>query len=204
MTRLRWTALPNNYERGVDRGVLYFGQNEYSVWDGLVSVQEQATQSQGRPRFFDGVVYSIDQEIADFQASVEAITFPYMLEDHVLALGDGLTYGATSYETRPFGFTYRTERQGGYKIHLVYNIIATIETIEHQTLSSEATLTPFRFTLHTTPESVPGGRPSSHLYADTTIASPEHIFQLEKILYGSEDTSPRWPSVQNLVDLFSN
>lgn len=204
MTRLDWGNLPKNYERGVDRGVLYFPVNEYAAWDGLISVQEQTQQSKGAPRWFDGVVYSIDQDIADFSARIDAYTYPYMLEDHILALHTGQTLSATAYETSPFGFTYRTERLDGYKIHLVYNIIATMDAISHSTLDSDINLKPFSFTFHTTPIDFPNARPTSHVYIDTTIATKEHVFELEKILYGSEESYPRFPQPTELLTLFNS
>lgn len=206
MTRLTWHDLPRDYEKGVDHGVLYFGdhQKEAVIWNGLINVREQTEQSAGAPRYFEGIPYLLEQEIADYQASVDAYVYPYMLEDHVLAMVDGRTLVAEAPETQPFGFTYRTKKLDGYRIHIVYNIVATIENVTHATLTDQTNLTPFTFTFHTTPVDIPGARPSAHLIVDTTEADESALFEVEKMLYGSDETHPRFPSVSDLMAVFSS
>lgn len=207
MTRLDWESRDRLYHYGVDRGVLYFGTQENQeavVWNGLVSVGEQVTESRGNPLYFDGICYTIEQEISDYQASIEAFVYPYMLESHLLALGDGRSFYGDERELMPFGFTYRTHFGEGYLIHLVYNITAVLDGVVHNTLSDRSNLNPFRFTFHTTPVNVPNCRPTGHLIIDTNEADISKVFELEKILYGSEFTKAYFPTADELVDLFTS
>lgn len=204
MTRLTWTPIEREYETGLDRGVLYFGQNEAVAWDGLVRVQEQTTPSVGAPLYFDGVCFNLEQEISDYAAKVEAYIYPYMLDDHILAMMDGRTLVGDLLELMPFGFTYRTRYGSGYRIHLVYNIVASVESINNETIGQTVQLTPFAFTFNTNPVEIPGAKPTSHIYVDTTEADEGLVFQLENLLYGSDETHPRFPTVDEVVSLFAS
>lgn len=204
MTRLEWETLPRNYETGIDRGVLYFDERESIPWDGLVRVQEQVAQSTGNPLYFDGVCYNLEQEISDYVASVEAFIYPYMLEDHILALCDGRTLTADNSASSVFGFSYRTTVLDGYHIHLVYNVTATVNDYAYESLTTDPSLKPFNFTFNTTPVQVPGARPTAHLVIRTPEINESKLFEIEKILYGSESSYPYFPSVDAVVDLFNS
>lgn len=203
MVQLDWSNAFRAYEAGVDRGVLYFG-SEAVPWDGLVSVKEQPALKDATPAYFEGTIFNFDQELGDYQATVEAFVYPYFLEDSVLAMSDGRTLINTVDEDSPFGFSYRVNSNEGYKIHLIYNIVATIETVEHATIDDGMDLSPFEFTFYTTPVDIPGGRPSAHLVIETADAPIEAVQQVEDILYGTELYSPRMPTVSELVEIFNS
>lgn len=203
MVRLNWDQYPKRYESGIERGVLYFDNYEHAVWNGLVRVQEFNEQSSGSLNYFDGLAYSMRQEIEDYAAVVEAFTYPYILDDHILALCDANSLVATQGEMKPFGFTYRTNTSHGYKLHLVYNITATVDDITRDTISDDMNLVPFSFNFYTTPVDIPGLRPSAHLLIDSSQADEGHLHELENILYGSDTTSPRFPTVTEVIAIFT-
>lgn len=202
MTRLDWSAAFRNYGIGVDRGVLYFAQGEVIPWDGLVRVSEQGHTGSGRKVYFEGILTSIEQETAEYKAKVEAFTYPYFLEDSILALTDTRTLINYKEDDELFGFTYRTMTADGYIIHIVYNIVATIGNISHASLDQDMDLEPFEFTFHTTPVAVEGAKPTSHFMIDTSLANEESVFEIEKLLYGSDTSSPKLPSISTILDIF--
>jgi hypothetical protein len=203
MTRLSWNALPRRYHRGVDRGVLYFADDEVTVWDGLIQVEQRHENSTNKPLYFEGVIYTFQQETPDFTLGVQAFTFPYMLEDHILALTDGRTLVGTFAENQPFGFTYCSQTNDGYRIHLIFNNVATIDDMLFETVNDSPDLNPFGFTFYTTPVLVPGAKPSSHLIIDSTDANIYAVEAVEKILYGTDESSPRFPTVDELLKVFT-
>lgn len=204
MTRLDWSQAFREYEAGLDRGVLYFGE-EAIPWDGLVRVNEDPAVSDASPLYFEGVVFNLDQELNDFSARVEAFTYPYFLEDVVLALSDGRTLVSTTQDSDlPFGFSYRVKNNSGYSIHLVYNITATLETVIHKTLDDAMSLDPFTFVFYTTPVDVPNGRPSSHFIIDTSEIDDEKVIHVEELLYGTATYSPRLPSVADILSILNS
>lgn len=204
MSKLDWLNALKDYQQGVDRGVLYFGENDAFAWDGLISVTEDSSESDTKPLYFEGVLVNLDQDVSDYKATVEAFIYPYMLGDYVVGLSDGGTLSGTLAENQPFGFTYRTMTAHGYRLHLVYNVVATIDNITYSSLDDRVDLNPFTFDFYTTPTDVPNARPSSHIFIDSTETSPGILMEVESILYGSETTSPRFPTVAELVELFTN
>lgn len=202
MTRLDWSGAFRNYEAGVDRGALYFGNNEALPWDGLVSVSENSESGNNRKVYFEGILANVQQESSTYVAKVEAFTFPYLLEDSILALTDARTLVNHKDDDEPFGFTYRTMTANGYVIHIVYNVVATIGDIRHQTLDQDMDLEPFEFTFYTTPTEVLGAKPTSHFMIHTDLANEAAVFEIEKILYGSDTSSPRFPAVSTILDIF--
>lgn len=203
--RIDWEAAQRNYDAGVDHGVLYFfgSHNEAVPWNGLISVNQQVQVASATPRYFDGIVFNLEQKNEDYVANVEAYVYPYMLEDHILALTDGRTFVGESPELQPFGFTYRTLTAKGYKIHLVYNVTAVVDPITYATISDSVNLQPFKFAFHTVPVDVPSARPTSHFILDSERANPSVLNQVEDVLYGTAATSPRFPSVDELVSIFA-
>lgn len=202
MTRLEWNPIAKSYEYGIDRGVLYFGK-EFIVWNGLTSVEEARLSNPPRSLYFEGITYSLVQSQTDYTAGVEAFTYPYLLESHILAMCDTRTNVGDANDGEFFNFTYRTRTMSGYKIHLVYSIAATFDGYSYETISMNQNLEPFSFTFYATPVDVPNARASAHFVVESERASPNVLSALEDILYGSETSSPRFPSVEDLISLFA-
>lgn len=203
--RVDWEGTKRNYEAGVDRGVLYFfgAQEEAVSWNGLISVNKQVQVASATPRYFDGIVFNLEQKNEDYVANVEAYVYPYMLEDHILALMDSRTLVGESPELQPFGFTYRTLTAEGYKIHLVYNVTVVVNPITYVTIGDSVNLQPFKFIFHTVPVDVPNARPTSHFILDSERTDESVLSSVEDVLYGTTGTSPHFPSVDELVSLFT-
>ena len=75
MGRLDWASIPSGYEVGVSNAVLY-SEGEGLAWNGLMQVDEGASGTQNLDTYFDGRRLVIIQEIGDFEASVQAFTYP--------------------------------------------------------------------------------------------------------------------------------
>lgn len=203
MARLDWSTTFREYESGVDRGVLYFGLKEFVAWNGLTSVEERLIGIEPKPLYFDGIVYNLRQGEPDFTAGIEAFAYPYLLEEHILAMCDTRINVGTRNDVEPFHFTYRVMNNNGYKIHLVYNVVATFEGYIYETINASNSLTPFTFTFHATPEVVANAKPTAHFVVDTAKADPDIVENLEDILYGSDTSTPGFPTVEHLVDIFT-
>ena len=203
-----WEPGSKVYERGVDRGVLYFKDGRVVPWSGLT----QVTEAPGRGSeavYYDGIKISQPSTIDGFSAKVQAITYPDQLEEAYgnTELRNGIFLGEQPHKT--FGFSYRNKlgtelnEDAGYKIHLVYNILATPDDRLYQSISDEPNLTEFGWDFSTTPEILNGYRPSAHIFFDTTKVSPALITAVENILYGTADTPPRLPPLMELIELIN-
>lgn len=203
-----WEPGSRAYERGVDRGVLYFDDGRVVPWNGLTEVDE----SYGRKSesvYFDGVKLSEVVTPEGFTSKVSALTYPKQFEEAYgsLSLRKGVYLGAQ--RPRSFGFSYRTllgtelDPDAGYKIHIIYNILAIPGNRSYSTISDKVDLTEFEWEFKTTPETAPGYRPSAYLVIDSTKVTPSLLTEIEGILYGTEEVPPRLPSLAELLSFIN-
>lgn len=192
MSRLIWDdAASRTIEAGVDRGVLYLAQGGARPWNGLISVKENPSIDVSE-NYVDGIRYQTRHTPESFSATVECYTYPDELETQQV----------------PFGFCYRTLIETNsnavprYKLHLVYNALATPIDKDYGSLDSNADGMSFSFDLWTRPTDVERATPSAHLIVDTSQAYPWTVQALEDLLYGTEDAAPRFPTPQEVLDVF--
>jgi hypothetical protein len=213
MTLLTWGNFGERYfETGVDRGVLYVPGEDGVAWNGLIAVNETPSGGETAPYYIDGVKYANRSSREEFEATIEAYTYP---DEFAVCEGTGSleqeTKGlfATQQGRKPFGLSYRTalgnddlSTSYGYKIHIVYNALATPSEKNYHSITDEPEAATFSWGITTTAISIPGVSQSSHLVIDTTKAWPWAIEAVESILYGTEDTPATLPTPQEVLDLF--
>lgn len=207
MTKIAWNETGSRvYEYGIDRGVVYISDRPGIPWAGLISVSESPEGGGTQPLFYDGVKYMDVWMTENYGASIDAYSMPPELNDCVgnEALIPGLY--ATNQSRERFGFSYRSlignDVQGqdfGYKLHLVYN--ATIINSSDSTKTLENSLSPVskKFDIRTVPVVEPGFRPTSHFVLDSTQLGLFKMRAAERLLYGSENTNPRLPTITQLI-----
>jgi len=199
MTKLVWGSPGEvNYEFGVDRGVFYTKNGIGYSWSGLVSVKETTEGADQKLIYIDGVGHEQQISLGDFAASVDAITYPEAFEPY-----DGYSDIYSGQGRRSFDFSYRTMQAGGhYKIHLVYNALATPSQRNNASLNNTPEIELFSWQFSTRPEMVPGALASSHFVVDTTQVNPGLISALEERLYGNAASNPDMPTVTELLAIF--
>lgn len=212
MARLVWSKVGERYyEKGVDRGVLYVGDNPGVVWNGLVSVTENSSEGEVRGLYFDGVKYLIFVTNEEFSATVEAITYPdeFYPCDGVMEIRQGL-FGSQQRRV-PFALSYRTGIgndvdgiEHAYKLHLVYGAVVSPSQKEYSTVAESTDVSLFSWDITTKPPRAPGYKPTAHFMIDSRHIQPSLLHMLENILYGQTGEPPRLPSVEELLDLFAN
>lgn len=210
MTTLVWNAVgERRFEVGVDRGVLYIDGNGVP-WNGLVSVSESSSGGDVKPYYIDGVRYLNHAELEEFEATIEAYTYPeeFALCDGTAPVANGLF--VTQQTKKSFGLSYRTRvgndvdgTDHAYKIHLVYGAMAEPSDRSHDTMSES--IDPFHFSwrIQTKPERFKGYKPTSHFVIDSREVPVDLMKQVNDILYGSDTSSARLPSVAELLFIFT-
>lgn len=212
MPELIWGAPGERYfETGVDHGVLYVDGKDGVVWDGLVSIDESPSGGESTSYYVDGVKYIIASSAEEFEATLEAYTYP---EEFAFCDGSAELYQAqglfaTQQKRKSFGLSYRTligndtsSLDHAYKLHIVYNARAQPAQRTYESTNEDTEPTIFSWDLSTKPVLIPGVSRSAHLVIDTRSAWPWVVEALEAILYGTEDTPSRLPSPQEVLDLF--
>lgn len=210
MATLVWDKLDERlYQLGVDRGVLYLEDGTAVPWNGLTGIEE-SSDNEVKVFALDGVRYLVNFTPGDFSAKLKAITYPEEFDE---VNGIAKSSPGFSFHNQPaksFGLSYRTRvgngLQGsdfGYKIHILYNIIADPESIGYTTLQ-DSSVQPIEltWTLTGTPPKVKGYRPSVHISIDSTKIPSDLLTLIESTLYGTETTQPSLPPIEEIAEYF--
>lgn len=211
MTALEWDKTGDRrYETGVDRGVLYLPSGEAVPWNGLVSVSEVRSR-EVKSYFIDGIKY-LDKHIpGSYKAKLQAFTYPDEL-DELLGTSE-YSQGVFVHDQRIklFNLVYRTlvgndveGTEHGYKIHIVYNVLASPSDYSYGSIAGDVSLTPFEWDLSGTPNIMFGIRPTSHISLDSRRIPEDRLTLLEDILFGKAPSgagTAEDPLVQNDPEL---
>lgn len=212
MTRVVWDAAgERQFEAGVDRGVLYPIGKTGVPWNGLTGFTESPTGGTAKPRYYDGMKIANPATPEEFAGTLEAYTYPDEFEacDGTAELSNGLS--ATYQNRLPFNLSYRTRIGNdllginrGYKIHLLYNLLAAPTSRGNTSLNAQPTPTVMSWALSAMPMIISGRRPTPHLVIDSTRTKPRLLSYIEDILYGSSTSSPRLPLPSELLGYFDD
>lgn len=206
MATIQWNKIGDRlYEAGVDRGVLYLNDSAGVPWNGLLSVDDKSVGDSPASYYADGAKFLVVASPTDFEATIQAFTYPEEFEicDGTQSITDGLK--ATQQPQQEFGLSYRTgigsdlDDALGYKIHLIYNALATPSEKAYVTKTDDPSAMTFQWDITTTPDPIVGFRPTAHVVIDSTAIKPNLLVTIENILYGTDDDPPTLISLQDLV-----
>lgn len=211
MTALAWDQLgERRFETGIDRGVLYpMDETPAQAWNGLLSVAEEKGR-EIKSYYVDGIKYLDHHVIGAFSGKLQAYTYPEKLDEltgtAIFAPGVHL-YDQVS---RPFHLSYRTligndldSTDHGYKIHMIYNVMASPGVVTYATIGTEIVPNVFEWALTATPPQVWGIRPTAHVALhvalDTSTMDPDLLSEIEALLYGTDEDEPAFPNLEDLL-----
>lgn len=217
MAKLVWDKTGERYyETGVDHGVLYpMGANgtydKGVAWNGLTTVNESPTGAEPNPLYADNIKYLNLMSAEEFEASIECYTYPdeFAECDGSAEVIPGMFAGQQN--RKQFGLAYRTKigndvagQDLGYKLHLIYNCLASPSEKGYETINDDPDAINFSYDISTTPVELDGYKPTATLTFDSRKFSAEFMAQLEVILYGDEGKDPRLPMPNEIVALFQH
>lgn len=212
MSSIEWDGVGDRvFEVGIDRGVLYPPKGEGVPWNGLIRVSQGTDGGGPEPYYIDGFKVRNEVTPEEYVGAIEAYTYPEEFSElnGDMSSGGGLYYGQQKRDE--FGLSYRTligndvsGDQHGYKIHLIYNVRVAPSNEEYGT--NAATLEPvnFSWSISTRPEFISGRRPTSELIIDSRKTPKDLLKRLENLLYGTKNTTPKLPSMWDVVELFDD
>jgi hypothetical protein len=212
MAVLTWDEVGERfYEGGVDHGVLYLHDGTVAAWNGLINVEE-STASELKSYHLDGVKYLEVLTPGDFSGKLSAFTYPDELNSVIGIINIGTSPGFAFYDQpgESFNLSYRTkignDLEGpdyGYKIHILYNVIANPEGSSFKSFSDDAVdPVEFNWTLSGTPSKFANFRPTVHISIDSRETPPDILRILEAVLYGTETSNASLPSIQDVAEFF--
>jgi hypothetical protein len=206
MTKLSWDDIGSRfYESGVDRGVLYPKVGPGVSWSGIVSINEATDESSQSITYIDGQKAHTQLQLGVYLAELSAFTYPVEFEDY-----DGYSdLQIRSQTPKTFNLAYCTRssndlNDNNYKIHLVYNALAKPTSRDHLSIDGLSSAEEFTWSISTTPNPVPDAKPASHFVIDTAKAYLTSVALVEDVLYGTDTTEPKFPTVIELLKIFED
>ena len=209
MTTLAWDEIGERiYEAGVDRGVLYLSDDRAVPWNGITSVEESST-TEVKAYYLDGNKYLETVVPGDFVGKLRAFTYPDEFEEvsGVAHVSPGFDFH--NQPSKRFSLSYRTkigdDVQGldlGYKIHILYNVVAKPDARLYRTLSNNPELLEFGWDLSGVPPQVGRFKPPVHITIDSRETDPTIHSLIESQLYGTTISNPSLPTIQDIAAYF--
>lgn len=209
MTALTWDNIAKRtYHTGIDRGVLYPQDGPAVAWNGLIGVEE-SSNSELKAFYLDGVKFLENLSPGDFQGKLKAFTYPeeFDLVTGLAVVSPGLI--VLEQEPKSFGLSYRTfvgnpieGTDYGYKIHLLYNLLAEPDTKSYQTMGNIDTPMEFVWNLTGTPPRIHKFRPTVHIIVDSRTTPSDIMEMIEERLYGSDIMVATLPSIMEVGEYF--
>ena len=202
------------YETGVDKSVLYPFSKESGkyaagvAWNGLSAVNESPSGAEPTALYANNAKYVTLMSAEELGLTIEAYTYPKEFEvcDGSAELSEGVTIGQQDREH--FGFSYRSlvgnDENGnnhGYKIHLVYDCLASPSEKNRSTVNDSPDVSPFSWEVSTTPVDVEGHKPSAMLTIDSTKIPAAKLKLIEDKLYGTASEQPTLPLPDEILAL---
>lgn len=190
MARLEWYKEETKVsETGVSRGVVYPAHYPAAIWAGLTSVQE-SPDGESQSYYMLGDKRLDKSSLEDFTATVEAFTFPEIIDNESAIF---------------LGFTYRSELSDDhYRLHLVYNPRFVISDRQYTSIDEDIEPSLFTWDLVTKPVSIYGYAPTAHLILESNRDFSSTMRSIEDILYGTDVSEPYWPSATVVFDMVNN
>lgn len=219
MTRINWDSTAKRfYQSGIDRVVLYIGDEPGVPWPGVVSISEASDGGGAQPYYLDGIKYLNMSTREEFTASIEAVGYPYEFDacNGIRPMANGLL--ASQQPRIPFGLSYRTmigsDTAGlgsEYVYHTIYNAMAEPSPWSNTTISDSVEVATQSWDLTTMGISYPGFAPIAHLAIDTRritkyVTENKQVFtkdqiieNLESHLYGDSTYAAMLPTPDQMV-----
>lgn len=212
MTKLTWgEALDRRFESGLDRGVLYLQGSSFNwpgvAWNGLISVNKTSGKTI-TPVNFDSQVISNVVSMGAFAGTLTAITYPdeFSTYEGEYQIRTGIYL--TDQYPKVFCLSYRTlvgdavaGQEAGYKINIIYNLLAVPADRGYTTISDSPDATEFSWNLAAVPPDALGHRPTAHIILDSTRMSRTLLNAVEDMLYGTSSVDAYLPPFEDLMDL---
>lgn len=216
MAKLVWDKTGEKYyETGVDHGVLFPQKDDGTydkgvAWNGLTAVNESPSGAEPNEKYADNMLYAVLRSAEKYEATIEAMTYPDEFDecDGTKELVTGVYVGGQP--RKPFGFSFRTKvgndttgMEKGYKIHIVYGATAKPSEKNYETVNEDPDAMSFSWEITTTPVTLDGFLPVSHIVIDSRTADATKLATLEAKLYGGENDGPTLPTPTEIKTMMS-
>lgn len=216
MAKLKWDEVGKRfYETGVSKGVLYPMHTDGTypkgvAWSGLSQVSEKPSGAEPNAIWADNIKYLNLYSAEEFKVSIEAYTYPveWAVCDGSAEAKPGVSVGQQS--RKAFGLSYITQlgndvdqQDYGYKIHLIYNCMASPSERSYQTINDNPEAISFNWEIDTTPVPVTGHKPTSCITINSKKVNQEKLESFLKIIHGDDSEEAKLPLPDEVINHFN-
>ena len=179
------------------------------AWNGVTAFNESPSGAEPTALYADNIKYLNLMSAEEFAATLEAYTYPDEFEecDGSKELATGVYIGQQN--RKLFALCYRTllgddvnGTDKGYKIHIVYNCLASPSERGHSTVNDSPEAANPSWEISTTPVEVSGSKPTATVVIDSTKVDSETLASFEDILYGTALADGRLPFPAEIASIF--
>lgn len=206
MTAITWN-LPGEkiYETGIDKAVLYVPGLSPKNWNGILSITNSPTGGESEASFYEGNKHLDKVSKQEYKSTIDCFYTPEEFNscNGYVNMYQGLI--ATNQKRSKFNLSYRTtignDLSGinmGYKIHLIYNAVATSSGSDYKTRSNTEDPVIYTWTITATP---PQFSNTAYRVIDSRKYSEQIMLDVENALYGTDSSEPYFPSIEQLSTL---
>lgn len=217
MAVLQWDAVgERDYTVGIKEVVLFKsnsskanGYDDGVAWNGVTKVSDSPEGAEATDLWANDSKYGSLRSAEQFKGTIEAYTSPEEFDecDGCAAIGDGVLMHQQN--RKPFGLAY-TETVGndtdgmdhGKILHLVYNATASPTSKDHETVNDSPNVNPLSWEFDTTPVSVTGYKPTSHLEFHSNRMSQAAWNTLIGMIHGTSNSEPTLPTIETVLSTF--
>jgi len=210
MAKIKWDQDAERlYEVGLDQAVLYLNDTGYA-WNGLTSFEDQSSQDT-QVVYFEGLPAINISMVGDIVAKIKAFTYPDEFAECMgqVEIEPGLI--VDNQNGKPFSLSFRTlvgnasvGTKLGYKIHILYDLVAQQSSLSHDTADTNVSPIEFEWSIAGKPSIFEGHSPTAYIIADSRDLLPIDLAQLETILYGDATSDPYLPPIETLFEILES
>lgn len=163
--------MANRYQYGLDRGRLFVDNGPSLPWTGLAQVEDKRLDTTTTPLYDDGVKYDILSTPIATGLKVVCYSYPSALDS---VTGFRLDSFGILYDEQPLGFfsfAYRIMTEKGYKIVVIFNVMASPSNLASVTMDTKVDPQQFTFDGECVPTIVNGRRVARMEFDSTKVSS---------------------------------
>lgn len=220
--KIKWDQLgERKFKTGVDHVVIYpYKDGAYPMgygWNGVTTITKMPSGAEDNKMYADNIPYLNLKSAETLGLTVECYMYPpeFSQCNGETEIAPGVILGQQ--RRNSFALSWRnkigndTEGEDyGFEINLVYGCLASPSEQASATINESPEAATFSYEISTNPIDISGVgedgkpfKPVASVTIDSTKVSREKIVELEKILYGSEETEPRMPLPEELKTIFA-
>lgn len=199
MTRLDWSANKREIQYGVERCVLYPKDAPGVQWQGVEKISLSPENTDLTAMYHDGIARNQSQLMSSLSITLSAYTYPDEFLEFDLAEENWQE------PLKEFDLCWTSLGMDDTRyLHLLYNCQTVPSDAAFSTID-DSTVTPmlFSWNIACRPEKVKWYSPAAHFVLDSSMVLPENYAAATEILYGTDESDPRMPSVEELLELFA-